>query len=313
MKDDLREEIELRDGRLYGALRAPVNPMRKAEGSIHDEGEARKLGFRGGLVAGSIHMEQLAPLLDRAFGEAFLERGTISLYFLTPTLHGEEVRAVIGAPPALPDAGNAAKEEAQVEAWMEKPDGTRICEGTASLGSPIEPSALHARKLDKHAPGELRILAGATASDEFPEVDTSVPHKHLDARLKVITEPMHYYIDDSRWGGRVPTVPNQVNALIEPANGYLRAIRTGAIGLYGAIELRNVNGPMLVDTPYRAGGKLLHAGDTPKTEYLWFDTWADDEAGKRIVEMRMMLRFMKASSEKYAEAAAEAPAGAATA
>ena len=195
----MRDEITLLDGRLIGALRSPVNPMREAEGSIHDEGEARKLGFRGGLVAGSIHMEQLAPVLDRAFGEAFLERGAISLYFLTPTLHGEEVRAIVKAPPVLPEAGKAA-DDTQVEAWMEKPDGTRICEGTASLGSPINPSALHARKLDRHPPGDLRILAGATAGDEFREVDTSVAHKLLDQRLKVITEPMHHYIDDARWG-----------------------------------------------------------------------------------------------------------------
>ena len=295
----MRDEIELRDGLLIGALRAPVNPMRKAEGSIHDEDEARKLGFRGGLVAGSIHMEQLAPLLVRAFGDAFLERGTISLYFLTPTLHGEEVRAVDAEPPEASDG-------AQVEAWMEKADGTRICEGTASLGSPAEPSFLHARKLDEHAVGELRILSGAKPGDAFRVVDTSVPHENLDGRLKVITEPMHYYIDDADWGGRVPTAPNQVNALMAPANAYLREMRAGAIGLYGAIELRSVNGPMLVDTPYRAGGTLLHAGDTPKTEYLWFDTWADDEAGQRIVEMRMMLRFMKASSKKYAEATAGA-------
>ncbi len=306
MKDDLRAEIEVRDGQLVGPLRAPVNPMRKAEGSIHDEGEARKLGFRGGLVAGSIHMEQLAPVLVRAFGEGWLERSTISLYFLTPTLHGEEVRAIIKAPPADPS-------DTQVEAWMEKADGTRICEGTASIGSPFEPSALHARKLDKHAAGELRILKGATRGDEFPMADTSVPHEKLDERLKVITEPMHWYIDDSRWTGRVATTVNQVNALMAPANAYLREMRAGAIGLYGAIELRNVNGPMLVDTPYRSGGTLLHAGETPKTEYLWFDTWADDADHKRIVEMRMMLRFMKASSPKYAADAAEATAGAATA
>ena len=309
MKEDLRDEIEIRDGQLVGALRAPVNPMRKAEGSIHDEGEARKLGFRGGLVAGSIHMEQLAPVLVRAFGEAWLERGTISLYFLTPTLLGEEVRAIIEAPPADPS-------DTQVEAWMEKADGTRICEGTASIGSPFEPSALYARKLDKHAAGELRILEGATRGDEFPMVDTSVPHEKLDERLKVITEPMHWYIDDSRWTGRVATMVNQVNALMAPADAYLREMRAGAIGLYGAIELRNVSGPMLVDTPYRSGGTLLYAGETPKTEYLWFDTWADDAEHKRIVEMRMMLRFMKASSPKYAAdaaASAEATTGAATA
>jgi len=299
MNATLREDIEVRDGMLVGALRAPVNPMRKAEGSIHDEDEARKLGFRGGLVAGSIHMEQLAPILVRAFGEAWLERGTISLYFLTPTVHGEEVRAVVRAP-------TPGRDNIQVEVWMEKTDGTRICEGTSSIGSPIDPSALHARRLDKNPSGELRILAGAKAGDAFPEHETSIPHERLDERLKVITEPMHWYIDDSRWGRRVPTTVNQVNALIAPANAYLRDLRSGAIGLYGAIELRNINGPMLVDTPYRAGGTLLHAGETPKTEYLWFDTWADDANGRRITEMRMMLRFMKASSPKYAELQANA-------
>ena len=58
---------------------------------------------------------------------------------------------------------------------------------------------------------------------------------------------------------------------------------------------------------YRAGGTLLYAGQTPKTEYLWFDTYAELE-GKRIAEMRMMLRFMKASSKLYLEAGATSQA-----
>ena len=62
------------------------------------------------------------------------------------------------------------RDNTQVEAWMEKIDGVRICEGTASIGNPSERSALHARKLDKNPSGELRILASATAGDEFPVV-----------------------------------------------------------------------------------------------------------------------------------------------
>ena len=112
---------------------------------------------------------------------------------------------------------------------------------------------------------------------------------------------MPWYSDPSRFGGLVPTTVNQVNALIQPAYAYLEGRRAGAIGLYGAIELRNVNGPLLAETTYRAGGTLLHAGETPKTEYLWFDTWADDASGQRIAEMRMMLRYMKASSPAYAD------------
>ena len=116
----------------------------------------------------------------------------------------------------------------------------------------------------------------------------------------MITEPSPWYSDPARWGGVLLTTVNQVNLLIAPANAYLASHRAGAIGLYGAIELRNVHGPLLADVTYRAGGTLLHAGETPKTEYLWFDTWAD-RGGKRVAEMRMMLRFMKASSPLYKE------------
>jgi hypothetical protein len=293
-------DITLRDGYYHGPLRAPANEGRGTHGNIHSDEDAQRLGFRGGLVAGSIHMEQFAPLLVRAFGERWLERGTLSLYFLTPTLHGEEVRAVVGVPPE-------GAIDALVEAWAERPDGTRICEGTASIGEPAEPSALRAREMERFPSGELRILAGAVAGDEFPVVETSVELEAVERRREVSTESMLWYSDPSRWGGIVPTTVNQVNALIEPAYAYLAERRDRAIGLYGAIELRNVNGPLLAETTYRAGGTLLAAGQSPKTEYVWFDTWADDPASdRRVAEMRMLLRFMKASSPLYEEAPATA-------
>jgi hypothetical protein len=142
-------------------------------------------------------------------------------------------------------------------------------------------------------------LARANDGDAFPIVDTRVEDEALDRRRAVITEPMSWYDDASRWGGRVPTTVNQVNALMAPAYAYLRDKQAPAIGLYGAIELRNVHGPLLAAKTYRSGGTLLHAGETPKTEYVWFDSWADDASGERVVEMRLMLRFMKASSPTY--------------
>ena len=35
----------------------------EGEGSIHDDATASKLGFRGGTVAGDIHMNQFPPVL----------------------------------------------------------------------------------------------------------------------------------------------------------------------------------------------------------------------------------------------------------
>jgi len=43
-------------------------------------------------------------------------------------------------------------------------------------------------------------------------------------------------------------------------------------------------------------------GQSPKTEYMWFETALNEADGKRVAEMRMLLRFMKASSPKYKDA-----------
>jgi len=77
-----------------------------------------------------------------------------------------------------------------------------------------------------------------------------------------------------------------------------------AVGLFGAIELRNINGPVLVEHPYRVSGSIVAIGQSPKTEYMWFETALSEAAGKRVAEMRMLLRFMKASSPLYKDAVA---------
>ncbi len=299
----MSDDGEIRDGYLYGPWRTPRNQGRATTGNIHSDDSAQKLGFRGGLVAGSIHMEMFVPQLVRLFGERWLERGSLSLYFLYATLDGEAVRAVLQLP-----AEDAT--DAQITVWGERPDGTRICEGTASVGDVAQPSALHARELIRYEPGDLRILAGVRAGDALPQVETQVERAALERRLDVITEPLPYYSDPARFGGLVATPVNMVNALIQPAYRYLQRDRQNAIGMYGAIELRNVNGPLLVEQRYQAGGTVLGAGQSPKTEYVWFDSYADDERGRRVAEMRMLLRYVKASYPLYGEVkAAAAPRG----
>lgn len=73
-----------------------------------------------------------------------------------------------------------------------------------------------------------------------------------------------------------------------------------AVGFFGATEVRNINGPIKIGVPYRASGKLICVGASPKTEYFWYDSYLDEkESGKRVAEMRKLTRFMKASSPLY--------------
>ena len=291
----MNSEIELRDHVFVGPIRRSVNNARHVPGSIHDDATATKLGFRGGTVAGSIHLELFPPLMLTAFGDRWFERGTISMYFLNATTDREAVRAFVKQP--TPDAADA-----QVDIWIERDDGMRVAEGTASVGSPNEPSALLRRPLDRFDPGQLRILGGLKVGDRFDECDALLTKDAMTARMKLITEPLEWYTKPSPWGGAIATPATMVQLLYSQSIATLRGKLGNAVGLYGAIELRNINGPVLVEHPYRVSGSIIALGQSPKTEYMWFETALNEADGKRVAEMRMLLRFMKASSPLYKDA-----------
>jgi hypothetical protein len=292
--DELLGQIEEKEGLLIGPWRQPVNRNIDLAGSIHDDAEAERLGFRGGTVAGSIHSELFPPLLLKAFGQRWFERGNLSLYFLEATTDKEEVRALVAMPPE-------GASDVQVQVWGERPNGNRIGEGTAAVGSSNAVSALLARDLHRFPPGELRILAASSVGDRFPEVEVSVTQEAIEERQRLSTDPLPWYAGPSPWGGAIATTCNMVDVMWLSLVAYLAEKKVAeAVPLYGAIELRNVNGPAFVGKPYIAGGEVVNLGQTAKTEYLWFESYLDEKDGRRVAEMRMMYRFMKDSSPVYA-------------
>jgi hypothetical protein len=72
-------------------------------------------------------------------------------------------------------------------------------------------------------------------------------------------------------------------------------------GMRPSATIRFHAGPVFVDRAYRVTGEVVALSRTPKTEVLWFDSRALDDAGTLVAEMRMMLRQMKQSSPLYAE------------
>lgn len=160
-------------------------------------------------------------------------------------------------------------------------------------------SALVARDISRYPPGELRILARCAVGDSFPEVEVSVTPDMQAHRLELTTDPLPWYSGDSLWGGPIATPCHIVDMMRPAPEKYLLELRSMAVALYGAIEVRYVNGPILVGRPYVTGGRIMSLGQSPRTEYLWFDSYVDDPDGRRVAEMRMQYRFMKASSPLY--------------
>ena len=278
---------------LAGPVGRPRNLAAGVVGSIHDDATATALGFRGGTVAGSIHMDQFPPLALRAFGNGWFEDGNLSLYFRHATTDGEPVRAFVERPPRQHDV--------QARAWATTSDDVVVAEGTAGRGHPAETSALRSRDLRPVDPAQLRILAGIKPGDVLGDVtlrpDGERQRKRIDQHG--MTEPLDWYTGPSPWGGPIAAPSAVVDLLFARLLDDAKGSMGDHVGLFGAIEIRFHSGPVLLESPYRVTGEVIAVSETPKTEVMWFDSRASDESGNLVADMRMMLRQLKQSSPLY--------------
>lgn len=289
-------------GMLRGPVRHPVNAHQGLANSIHNDEVAGPLGFRGGTIAGSVHMDQFPPLLLEAFGPQWFETGSLSLQFRNATTDGEPVVALVGQPdPAALESGAA-----QVAARMETPEGVLVAEGTASVGDHGLPTHLESIDLRGTDPTDLRMFphlsVGQVITTYEEAVDPAVAVSTDGSRR--ITEPLDWYSGLSPWGGPVASPSRVVQLLWRRSSAELTRSTGGAVGLFGSIQIRHHAGPVLADHLYSVTSRVAAVGASPKTEYVWFDSEATDpDTGDRVSSMRMQLRWMKASSTLYADEA----------
>jgi hypothetical protein len=293
---------------ITGRVRQPRNLAANIAGSIHDDDTATSLGFRGGTVAGSVHLDQFPPLLIQAFGQRWFETGSLSLYFRHATTDGEAVQAFVERPPA-------GSHDSQVRAWMTTPrddsddsaaSGQLVAEGTAAAGNPQAASALHDRDLRPVDPAELKILKALKAGDVLGDLRAAVSSERQGSIISrgAMTEPLDWYTGGSPWGGPIASPSGVVGLLYTQLLAETREAMGEHVGLFGAIEVRFRAGPVFLDRDYRVTGEVAAVSQTPRTEVLWFDSRALDDGAETVVEMRMMLRQMKQSSPLYGANAA---------
>ncbi len=298
----MADDIEIKDGKIFGGWRAPENLIRASTTSIHDDNVAKSVGMRGGTIQGTIHLSMFAPLAQKIFDDRWFEQGTVSMYYTFATIDKEEVRAIIELPPdTTEEMLPIATKDVQVKAWAELKNGQQIMTGTVSIGSPKEPSYLQAVELKNSKPEDLRILARYKVGDELPSKEILLTQEAANSGLRRITDQLDYYKgkDKSPWGNAIlyPTAMFEAMAL-----GFERTSTDefNAVPFYGATELRNINGPALIGVPYIVKGKYVCIGVSRKTEYFWLDsTLEEKETGKIVASMRHLNRFMKAGSPLY--------------
>lgn len=273
-------------------FRRPVNAYQQLERSIHNDSVAQPLGLRGGTVAGSVHMDQFPPTLISIFGNEWFETGSLSLVFKNATIDAEAVAVLVQA---VDDA-----KDVQTTVAVERDDGMTVAIGTASVGDSTEKTYLHNLDLRPSEPAALRIFAnlepGQVLVEHVGQVTTAEAVEREAAGL--ITEPLNWYTGGSPWGGAIASPSAVVRMLYRPTSELISPTTGGAVGLFGAIEIRHINGPVMADEEYQVQSRLVAVGESPKTEYMWFDSEATKD-GQPVASMRMQLRYMKASSSFY--------------
>lgn len=282
------------DGVLAGPERRPVNLSRDAAGSIHDDATAQKLGFRGGTVAGNIHCEQFPPLIIRRLGPEWRRRGGLSLHFMNATTDGEPVRAFIGPETAGPGGLRIAR------IWMETPEGVRVMEGDAWVGGRNPESELAKRVAASRPATDLRILASRKVGDTCKDTPARINAAVALRRLEGVTEPLPEYRDPTEFGERVAAPAVAIDVLRAVEQPLFKSVGD-FVGMFGAIELEFLDGPVLLDTDYLADGEIKAFSESPKTEVTWYESVIRPAAGGPLTaRMLMMSRVLKASSPLWA-------------
>lgn len=292
------------DGSLTGPFRAPAQMLADQEygghASVHDDAEAAKLGLAGAPIEGPTHFSQFDALAVEHWGQAWFEQGCISSHFLNMVVEGEEVQAT------LTPAGNEISTIGAV-----KRDGTPVLSGTATLGT--APTELdERRKRGLNDPGDLYIVdqleIGMTSEPvrvtmDFDSNNGNLYPFTLRQKLNKISEQSSWYRPnseggDSPWGN--PIVPTEMLSVLAHQAGAHFPVRGPAVGLFVDLEVRFVNGPVLVGQPYDVKHTLVGIGQGRAVESYWTEsTVTHAESGLHAATVLLHQGVFKASYADY--------------
>jgi len=283
-------ETTVKDGFMYGLWRESINAARNAKGSIHDNATAQKIGMRGGTVAGTVHLDLFAPLIQQIFGKTWFEHGTLSMFYTFAAVDKEIVRAVVQKPPK-------GARDTQVECRVELQNGLKVSErGTISIGNPKERPYVQTLELKNAPKDQLRILKGLNIGDELGPKDVVAKSDNIKARLANAEDTIDWYTG-SPWLEPVVPLSHLFGLFHIFDNSQFKAVP-----FFGATEFQIMNGPVLANTLYSAKNKVICVGIGDRTEFFWLDGWLYEKGTSKVVAtMRHLHRYMKAGSPLYPE------------
>jgi len=149
----------------------------------------------------------------------------------------------------------------------------------------------------------LRILRDAVPGTTFDCGVIPIALEDQEERIRrgFVCEKLPLYSGPARWGPPVAAPSTGFGVLLykKPTEALSEVVQNGGVGLFGAIEYRTINGPILLDRAYQVSAEIIAVGQSPRTEYVWLDTTATDDDGRVVATVRLQIRFMKETSPLY--------------
>lgn len=241
------------------------NTASDSSNKIHDDAEARRYGYGGGLVPGVTLYAYLTQLAIEQFGFAWLERGTADFSIRRPVYEGETVRCE-----------GDARDDGSLELRVMRED-VRCADGTFGLTEAIDsvPTCPHGP-----APvGALPLLTPETVPLGVPlaPIQARVDADDAAAYAESTADPSLWYRKRSPLGP--PVVPPGWLAARQAA------LQRANFSFGPSIHTRSVvqhHAPAPVGHVYTTGGTIRSTFERKGNHYLLLDAVTQDEAGRVV-------------------------------
>ncbi len=245
------------------------------QGTIHDDDEASRHGFRRAIVGGTGVAQAIMPALVELLGPGWIEGGWMSLKFVGPVYPDELVREV-AEPADKADVFNVR---------VEYEDGRVAAAGRVGMGT-VEPwrdAVIGDRDPDK-------VFHGLPIGYEFDDIRFSFLEENIRRTLDTAGDETPWFRGDSPWGGPVvpplaafnpATMPQRDLGLTQPVHG------AGMNAEFHLVTRR----PMPRDLAYVLRMRLVDKGLGGRTWFWTSEFEITDEDGVSYVTCRQKCKW----------------------
>jgi hypothetical protein len=122
----------------------------------------------------------------------------------------------------------------------------------------------------------------------------------LTDKLTKITENSPWYSGGSPWGGAI--VPLEMVSVLAEYTGHTAGfpVKGPSVGLFADQEIRMINGPLMVGTPYVIRREIAALSESRRTESYWVHTSIHDTTtDEKLAEMLLNHAVLKDSYADY--------------